>query len=507
MEESAVSKGAGDAKEGNNYPVGSVDAVSKENNGTKYEKILKKDTESKISPVNVADSATNQSLISSVVSPRLEEEYPTVDHPTSPSPYLSVDQSSISAMHHNTSGGYPYEQDTLRSGHSQFDSSINKSLHSSTFGIPNKQFYNMSYLERVGTNTILRREGNHMNQGLDALVRNLNAAASVTLNGRSLSTLPTYSATHLDGGLDRTHSKNNVRNKSERDLLVTSSQENSSDVNDSSKSQAFVKLEKKICELEKIASMESGAAAVILKELKKQRSVEVEVDPRDTSRDPSAEKSLPIVFKCQRPRLASPTGTLQRFAAMSDGRRCVSSMMNHPNFALPRCHSLRYKSVLSSPADNYKTNVDSLPMHSTPVVDVARKLYSASNENEAVDGVVRDPITGLKKRSSIKMRSFTLSPSCDSPLTNVTSSYMQQDEQQPHPRHKTRWQQHQHEYDYTLSELQDALNCNQLQLDRDCLEEYLSNMEFESLFKMPRNEFRALQADQQILLKKKYLLA
>lgn len=276
------------------------------------------------------------------------------------------------------------------------------------------------------------------------------------------------------------------------------------------------KTEREISELSKMSS--SGAAQMILEELKKKRSAEQrELDPRSSSRTASAAIEPPKKTRYDSSMFASPSRDLLRlrfwqFDNTDDCkyRRCFTPSVPRPGYGL-RSQTLDHRSGVKSAMSFREDSFDrglrhdrSLGIRSATLgprngyLSDANDGYNPSNfihrrpekavvNSELITGPVSDTevydsTTGLKVTRSMFQRlnilvDGRLTPSSRSSLRrNVPAIFADQEGAKIFS------------YESLRLDSQDRPHG----IDNNYLEQYLADEEFERLFRMPRAEFLSL---------------
>lgn len=244
------------------------------------------------------------------------------------------------------------------------------------------------------------------------------------------------------------------------------------------------KVSKEIEELSKMR--DSGAAAVILKDLKKKRAESPTLDPRNASRTPSAAVEPLHKPRYETPYFASPSRDLDKCrpsrSRSTDNSMARSALGPRHIYAAPRPgYGLSpNRAVSSMEARNYYYSSDGVE------VDFPRRPQSSGGIlQDSIPAVVGhlasedeyDPNTGLR-RSTPYLRSATL-PVGMTGFTSVFDSYRLPVGHKPDEGFKT----------YPYEQLKTETGRQLPGIDKDALERHLSKEEFEVVFQMRQEEF------------------
>jgi len=252
-----------------------------------------------------------------------------------------------------------------------------------------------------------------------------------------------------------------------------------------------IKLVKETKEIEELSKMkDSGAAAVILRDLRKKRSESPTLDPRNASRTPSAAVEPPNKPRYETPYFASPSRDLdmllRRRSRSTENRMSHSTPPSRNGLVAPRpgyglkCYT---PDILTSYQYNDGYESESAPQPRRPQSSAAYLQTSPTPPGCKTPTEDFDPTTGLRTvRHSAQLRSLTL-PSGISSHKYFDSSLLgtglmrSEDAPKVYP------------YEQLKQEASKLPG-----VDLHALEHHLSPEDFEKLFKMSPAEFHRLPA-------------
>lgn len=241
-----------------------------------------------------------------------------------------------------------------------------------------------------------------------------------------------------------------------------------------------LKMAKEINELSKMSDSGSGAAAVILRDLRKKRSESPTLDPRNASRTPSAATEPPNKPRYETPYFASPSRDLDMLtrhrSRSTDNSMSRSTPPSRNGLVAPR-PGYGLKCMTPDLKNSYPLSDDGDMLPRRPQSSAAY-LQSTPRSKTPTDEF--DATTGLRHSSHMRTSTLLQGLSNQKYVDSVLAPGTFRTDDPPKI--------------YSYDELKQERARQLPGVDPHALERHLSPEEFEEVFKMPSSEFYRLPA-------------